>query len=1090
MATSAPIETPTKVILYMQTSKSIFRIGTFILAVILIAGCTKEARKGRLLGEADAYFKAGNYDKAKLAYLNVLRLDPQDALACERIGAMWQDDGAPLRAAAFLKRASELDPKNVQNRIRLARCYVATGHFADGRKEALKVLEQAPDNGDAIITLTEAVRSKEDIQAAQEQLQKFPRKNDASFYLAVANLSFSGGDPSTAGNALQQALAADPKSSAAHVAMGNLHMAQKDLKRAGEEFKKAAELAPVRSIERLKYAALKSETGDAEEVRRIATEMTKQAPDYLPGWALLAEFALKDKKYDEALSLLENIFGRDPEYADGRRLQSDVLLAKGDKKKALQVLERLDQTYPDVPFIKYKLARAYLADNNTNQAAVALDQAVSINPDYDDAVLLLAQINLATGHGDKVIEPLNRLLRKRPDLTNAALLLAATYGSLDRFDDAAAVLNNQAQLTPNDPQPQIALGLTLRRAKRNDEAREAFEKAAQLSPDNLFLLDQLVELNLLEKHFDAARERIRRQFQKMPDSPSAHFWEGKILAGEEKWDSAQAEFQKTLQLDPSFGAAYDFLIRTYIASNKLPQAVDELKTLLSKNPNDTPALMTLALLYERMKDFPKARDAYERLLSIQSNFVPALNNLAYLYAEHLNNLDKAYELARKARELAGNEASVGDTVGWVLYKRGDYQQALPILQESAQKAGDNPDIQYHLGMTAYMMGQTDLARVALRKAAAADKDFEGKDESKHRLALLETGKGPSPELSVSQLETMTRQQPNDIISQMRLGEAYEKRGANDKAAAAFGQALKINPKLIAAVTALARLNAGPLHNKEEAIAYAKKARELAPSDPQVAALVGKVAYESGNFAWSYSLLQEAVRQRQNDPLILHDLAWAAYSLGKVNEARDAMQKVLANNPDSVQAADAKKFLALTALDDNPKELMAAETDMQNELKSNPEYVPALMAEAALLAQHGEVKPAADIYRDVLRRFPDFAPAQKRLATLYVREPSTVALAYDLATKARKALPDDPELSELLGRLSYTKKEYPRAIQLFQESARKKPLDADSLFYLGMSQLQARQRTEARGVLNQALTDGLQEPFATEAKRALADLQRE
>jgi len=110
--------------------------------------------------------------------------------------------------------------------------------------------------------------------------------------------------------------------------------------------------------------------------------------------------------------------------------------------------------------------------------------------------------------------------------------------------------------------------------------------------------------------------------------------------------------------------------------------------------------------------------------------------------------------------------------------------------------------------------------------------------------------------------------------------------------------------------------------------------------------------------------------------------------------------------------------------------------------------------------------------------------------LYAQDPSTVADACDLATKARKTLPDDPQLSELLGRLSYEKKEYRRAIQLFHETARKRPLDADSLFYLGMSQLQASQKAEARGVLNQALVAGLQEPLATEAKRALADLQRE
>jgi predicted Zn-dependent protease len=300
--------------------------------------------------------------------------------------------------------------------------------------------------------------------------------------------------------------------------------------------------------------------------------MTRQAPDYLPGWFWLANLDYKDKKYDEALALLENIFSRDAEYIDGRNLESDVLLAKGDTKKALEVLERLDQTYPNVPLIKYKLARAYLANNNANQAKLALDQAVSVDPNYDDAVLLLGQLNLNTGHPEAMIEPLSRLLRKRPDLTNAAMLLAGAYGLLDRFDDAAAALKNQAQLTPNDPQPQIALGVTLRRAKRNDEARQAFEKAAQLEPNNLFLIDQLVELDLLEKRFDAARQRIRRQFEKTPDSAAAHFFEGKILAAEEKWEAAQAELQKTLQVDPNFSAAYDFLIRTYVASNKLPQA--------------------------------------------------------------------------------------------------------------------------------------------------------------------------------------------------------------------------------------------------------------------------------------------------------------------------------------------------------------------------------------------------------------------------------------------------------------------------------------------------------------------------------------
>ena len=1053
---------------------------TVILAVTLITACSKETKKARLLGEADNYFKAGNYDKAKLSYLNVLQLDPGNALAFERIGAMWQDDAAPLRAGPFLAKASELDPKNAQNRIRLARCYAAFGRFADATKEALKVLEQVPNSGDAIITLTEATRSKEDIEAAQEQLQKFPNKNDVSFYLALATQSVHKGDAASATEAARQALATDPNSSAAHMTMGDLYLFQKDLKQASEEFKKAADLAPVRSAERLKYAAFSSATGATQETRRVATEMTKQAPDYLPGWVLLAELAYKDKKYDEAHSLLENVFSREPEYVDGRRLQSDILLAKGETKKAVEVLERVDQAHPGSPLVKYQLARAYLSNKEINQARSALEQAISANPNYSDAILLLAEVNLRSGHADMVIKPMTDLLRTTPELRKAALFLSTAYGALDRFDDATVVLQEQAKLAPQDPQVQAALGLTFRQAKRNDEARQAFEKAAQLAPDNLAMVEQLVELDLLDKRFDAARQRVKHQFQKTPDAPAAHFFEGKILAVERKWDLAEAELQKTLQLDPNFASAYDLLVQTYLAANKLPQAVAQLQAELSKNPNNASAVMTLALIYERMQDYPKARDAYEKLLSINPDFVAALNNLACLYTEQLNNLDKAYELARKARDLQGEDASVGDTLGWVLYKRGEYQQALTILQESAQKAADNPEIQFHLGMTAYMMGQTDVAKAALRKAAGSDKDFPGKDESKRRLASLDSGKAGSPELSVSQLEAMTKGQPDDLISQIRLGEAYEKQGAWDKAAAAFEQAEKLNPKLASTVTKLAQLNAGPLQNKEKALAYAKKARELAPADPQVSGILGKVAYQSGNFSWSYSLLQEAARQRQNDASVLSDLAWAAYSLGKVNEARDAMQKVVTAGAESSQAADAKKFLALTALDENPKELTAAEGEVQKELKSNPEYVPALMDQAALLAQRGDAKAATEAYSNILRRLPDFAPAQKRLAGLYAQDPSKVAAAYDLATKARKTLPDDPDLSQLLGRLSYEKKEYPRAIQLFQESARKRPLDADSLFYLGMSQLQARQKSEAQGALNQALVAGLQEPMAAEA----------
>ena len=94
--------------------------------------------------------------------------------------------------------------------------------------------------------------------------------------------------------------------------------------------------------------------------------------------------------------------------------------------------------------------------------------------------------------------------------------------------------------------------------------------------------------------------------------------------------------------------------------------------------------------------------------------------------------------------------------------------------------------------------------------------------------------------------------------------------------------------------------------------------------------------------------------------------------------------------------------------------MAAEAEIQKELQSNPEFVPALMAQAALDTKRGQIKRATETYNNILRRWPDFAPAQKRLAELYAQDPSTVAAAYDLAAKARKTLTGRPWVNRALG----------------------------------------------------------------------------
>ena len=142
------------------------------------------------------------------------------------------------------------------------------------------------------------------------------------------------------------------------------------------------------------------------------------------------------------------------------------------------------------------------------------------------------------------------------------------------------------------------------------------------------------------------------------------------------------------------------------------------------------------MFYEAKGDLSNAQAAYEKVLADAPRFALAANNLAYLYSEHGGDQEKALQLAQTAKEVAPDDPRISDTLGWILYKRGVYRQALGQLQESASKLADNPAVQYHLGLTYYKLGNTEGAKRALGKALTLDPRFQGSEEARRVLAEL------------------------------------------------------------------------------------------------------------------------------------------------------------------------------------------------------------------------------------------------------------------------------------------------------------------------------------------------------------------
>ena len=89
------------------------------------------ARQARHLSRGERYFQAGEYEKAKLEYFNVIRTDSGNDMAVARLGLIWMNQGAPAQAIPFLVRARDLAPEDVQRRLRIAHALFELGDLRD-----------------------------------------------------------------------------------------------------------------------------------------------------------------------------------------------------------------------------------------------------------------------------------------------------------------------------------------------------------------------------------------------------------------------------------------------------------------------------------------------------------------------------------------------------------------------------------------------------------------------------------------------------------------------------------------------------------------------------------------------------------------------------------------------------------------------------------------------------------------------------------------------------------------------------------------------------------------------------------------------
>ena len=148
--------------------------------------------------------------------------------------------------------------------------------------------------------------------------------------------------------------------------------------------------------------------------------------------------------------------------------------------------------------------------------------------------------------------------------------------------------------------------------------------------------------------------------------------------------------------------------------------------------------LLLGTALERNGRIEDAIAAYESSLAANSELPAVANNLAALLADHRKDrasFERALELASQF-EGSSNPAFI-DTLGWVYYRLGDTQKAIPLLKSAVDIAGQVPVLRYHLGMAYFANGQNSLAREELQKVIDSENtNFTGYAEAAATLSSL------------------------------------------------------------------------------------------------------------------------------------------------------------------------------------------------------------------------------------------------------------------------------------------------------------------------------------------------------------------
>ena len=493
----------------------------------------------------------------------------------------------------------------------------------------------------------------------------------------------------------------------------------------GEFAKRQLERRKFQDYEQLARALAK--TGHFNEAVEVLDNARKKDERGKRLAVVIAEIAYDQGDYERAAKELEAFISLGSQNREAFQKYAQVLEKLGRRKDLLGQLERWIEVDGDNQVLSEFYAEQLINAGEYEQAQTQLKRLRG----RASALNLSAQLYRKMGEYDKLLELMTQSVRNASRMDLVQEQIEAIAKDPDLVGKLAAIAR---EMKPENPDRSVAAFLIADmavKAKNVDVAIEFLNRCLEDKnrPSNSEVYSTLVRLLWRNARHEEVI-RVAEQAEKLNPGMQLEFLEYKSrsLQSLGRGDEAIAAIEayiKDKKGSDDIVAARLLMAQLYLQQESFDNAIKICRELLAEFPNSGQSSYTrylLATILGQKGELAEFEKILLEMLEDPSNLPPDFtatinNDLGYTWAEHDKNLDKAETLIRKALNLKPDEPAYLDSLGWVLFKRGDFEGAVKNLKQAAEAtSGQDAVIFEHLGDAYLKVQKQEDARKAWKRA--------------------------------------------------------------------------------------------------------------------------------------------------------------------------------------------------------------------------------------------------------------------------------------------------------------------------------------------------------------------------------------